>query len=418
MAKGKAKLTDTEDVSVFGTLKRNWNDELCAEHDGTIASFKNLSMTLEDLEDYRLLFERTQPNLLKLGMIAGGVVAGVAVFCPLSYLAAPTVAASLGTTGILGAAGTGTTIATLHGAALTSSSLAAIGGGTMAAGTAVVTAAGAGLGAIQGGVFSNNYYGNVKDFRIEKINEGKGPALVFVNGFLSEKRPKASEWRRAVKDRYWKNPWYMLSWESKALHDLGSLIIKGSGGKAFKTYVTRLAARASRKAGGKLNPLAWATIIADLLSNPWHVATVKSAMTGLLLADLLPRVKKKNFILMGHSLGCRVIYYTLQALSTRKQRCVKDVYLFGGAVQRTDEDGWKQATKAVKGKIYNCHTKNDWVLKCLYRPAQLMSNPIGLGAIKYPSSRIDNWDVSELVNGHLDYMPNIHEIIRQTSLDP
>lgn len=64
-----------------------------------------------------------------------------------AWVAAPFVATALGAVGLLGAASTGTTIATLHGCALTSASLYAVGGGSMAAGTAVITGSGATLGA-------------------------------------------------------------------------------------------------------------------------------------------------------------------------------------------------------------------------------------------------------------------------------
>ena len=77
-----------------------------------------------------------------VGMVAAG---GVAAF----YFA-PAIAAYVGATGLLGAAGTGTAIVTLEGAALTSASLAAL-GGSMAAGTAVITGLGAGA---SGAVFA------------------------------------------------------------------------------------------------------------------------------------------------------------------------------------------------------------------------------------------------------------------------
>lgn len=67
---------------------------------------------------------------------------------------APVIAATLGGTGLLGAASTGTAISTLSGAALTNASLAALGGGSLAAGgagiaggTMVVAATGATTGA-------------------------------------------------------------------------------------------------------------------------------------------------------------------------------------------------------------------------------------------------------------------------------
>lgn len=69
-------------------------------------------------------------------------------------VAAPAIAGTIGATGLLGAASTGTAISSLSGAALTNASLAAMGGGALAAGgggmatgTAVVT----GIGAVTGG---------------------------------------------------------------------------------------------------------------------------------------------------------------------------------------------------------------------------------------------------------------------------
>jgi hypothetical protein len=78
-----------------------WDDELCSEHDGSIASFKNLNLKIDDLADFEKLFERDSVNLLRIGKIAAGTVAGVTVFAPLAVLAAPAVASSLGAAGLL-----------------------------------------------------------------------------------------------------------------------------------------------------------------------------------------------------------------------------------------------------------------------------------------------------------------------------
>lgn len=73
------------------------------------------------------------------------------------WVGAPAIAATLGATGFLGAASTGTAISTLSGAALTNASLAALGGGALAAGgagmaggTVTVTT----VGSVIGGVVS------------------------------------------------------------------------------------------------------------------------------------------------------------------------------------------------------------------------------------------------------------------------
>ena len=85
------------------------------------------------------------------------VVATTVATGGLSLVAAPTIAATAGGAGLLGAASTGTAISSLSGAAATSASLAAFGGGAVAAGgagvaggTAVITAAGATTGAVAG----------------------------------------------------------------------------------------------------------------------------------------------------------------------------------------------------------------------------------------------------------------------------
>jgi hypothetical protein len=82
--------------------------------------------------------------------IGVGVVGGAA----LAVVAAPVVLPMLGGAGLLGAAGTGTAIASLSGAAATSASLAAI-TGTVAGTSAVVGAGGAVVGGAAAGALSH-----------------------------------------------------------------------------------------------------------------------------------------------------------------------------------------------------------------------------------------------------------------------
>ena len=413
------KPNEEEADGFYGKLKEGWASECCAEHDGTIPNFERLDMKLDDIEDYEEVFRRTKWNLARAGKIGGAVVGSAVVFAPLSFFAAPAIASTLGSLGLLGAAGTGTAISTLHGAALTSASLAAIGGGYgMAGGVVLVTAAGTALGARKGAVIANNYFGAVKDFDITQVRDGKNPPVIFINGFLSQKEPrKDKEWKKAVKQDFGKHAWYQTNWESKNLYEIGKLISGEGGLAAFKAFVTKMAKRASKKAGSKINPLNWATMVADLFGNPWHSAMVKACMTGLLLADIIARSKTRTgFILMGHSLGARVAYYCLEALSTKDRKYIKDVYLLGGAVDRKDDDGWVKAASAVKGNIYNCYSRNDDVLRWLYQPANaFISDPIGLDDITAPVDNLWNIDATALVDGHMEYkkmFPEIMEVIR------
>jgi hypothetical protein len=309
---------DRSTEGFWGRRRGDWHDELCAEHNGTVRSFEGLSLRLVEIEDYEALFLRKRYNLLRLAKIGGGVATGILLVTPAAIVAAPQVAASLGAAGLLGAAGTGTAISTLSGAALGSASLAAIGGGTMAGGLLVMTAAGASLGGALGGVVSNAYLGEVKDFKIRKHNEGRGPSIICIDGFLTQKMDDPREWKRALRNGYRRHNWYHVNWETKTRRELGSILGRDTTGEAARRFGTKLAERALKKAGGKINPLTWIATAADLIGNPWHVAMVKAAMTGVLLADILARTQRKEFILIGHSLGARVIYYFGRGCRRRK----------------------------------------------------------------------------------------------------
>lgn len=399
----------------FESIKASWASELCAEHDGTIANFEKLTHQISDLSEYETIFERAKWNLAKGGKIAVGMVAGAAVFCPVAYFAAPGIASALGAAGFLGAAGTGTAISTLSGAALTSASLAALGPGGVAGGIAFISAAGAALGGTQGAVVSNNYFGAIKDFKITKIKDGTGPALIFINGFLSQKNQDPGDWINAVSKKYPNNPYYYVNWESSSLYEMGSLIGKGIGGAAFKKLITELMKRGSKSFAKKLNPLNLVQTVSELIGNPWHTSMVKASMTGILLADIIARTNNPNgFILMGHSLGSRVIYYLLCSLSTKKCTLINDVFLLGGAVDRKDANGWSEAIKPIKGKVINCYSRNDDTLKFLYQGANaLTSAPIGLGDIEMTHPKIINKDVSSTIGGHMQYKEKFGEILKE-----
>src|SRR5436190_589221 len=90
MARGSPDLLPE---GLFERLKESWNDELCAEHDGTIASFARLSLRLDDLAGYAQLFKREKMNLKRLGTGIAWTLGGAVVFGPLAYIAAPGIAA-------------------------------------------------------------------------------------------------------------------------------------------------------------------------------------------------------------------------------------------------------------------------------------------------------------------------------------
>jgi len=388
------KASSKNNGNFIKSLKDNWASELCAEHNGTIANFEKLNHKLNDLKDYEVLFKNSKWNIARTGKITAGIVAGSAIFGPLTYIAAPGMASALGLSGVLRTAGTNSLIRSL-------SSIA------------IITATGAAIGATQGGVISNNYFGAVKNFKITKINDGTGPSLIFINGFLSQKDQDPNDWINSVSAKYHSNPYYYVSWESKSLYEMGSLIIKSAGGKSFIKFISKLMRNKRDILAKKINPLSWALTGSELIGNPWHASMVKASMTGILLADLIARTENQNgYILMGHSLGCRVIYYLLKALSDKKKSLIKDVFLLGGAVDRKDTEGWSTALKAVNGNLINCYSLNDSTLKFLYKGANaFLSSPIGLGEIELNDKKVINRDVGSIIGGHMEYKENFDKIL-------
>ena len=399
---------------VAARVRGLWGDALCAEHDGSIASFETVAARLEDLADWERLFRRRKTDIHHLARVVAGAAGGAALLAPLAALAAPAVAASLGATGVLGAASTGTAIDTLVGATLTRASLAAVGRRFgMAGGLAVIAAAGAALGAREGALVSHSYLGQVEGFAIRRRKEGSGRAVVVIDGFLTASIADGSDWESGLAEHFPENAWYHVAWESKRLHTIAGMAA-GVGAKLALAKATKhLVGTAAHKRPGLL---AAASLLGGLARNPFHTAVVKASMTGAILADLLVRTKHRaGFVLLGHSLGARVIVSALEALASKDRQIVHDVILLGGAVGRGDDADWDRVATAVRGRIYNVWSAHDTVAKRLFPVAMpLAGAAIGAGPIAHPSERIADVDVSAIVSGHAGYKPSLGEVLRAT----
>ena len=99
----------------------------------------------------------------------------------------------------------------------------------MAGGMTVVTATGMAVGGSLGAYIGNSYMGDIYKFDIKKIKSGKEPAVITINGFLSEKDLKNEkgyqDWEKAKNAHFPDNEWYHVYWEAKKLFDLGSLVL-------------------------------------------------------------------------------------------------------------------------------------------------------------------------------------------------
>lgn len=413
-----------DDRSTLKKMKSSWDSELCAEHDGSIASFRKLDCNLSDITQYEKIFVRDSANLAKAGKYAGAtaLVAGGVAGIVATGGGAGAIAAALGEMGVLGTtATTGTAISSLSGAALTNASLAAVGssmaavGGSMAVGTAIVTASGAALGGTLGGVLANKYYGQDKSFAIRELVKSKSEnsvKTIFINGFTQEKETSFKDWLVSQERTLNSDGLYGVNWASKTNYSLGVAFAEGVTSKLAINSLLKIAGKGGKKAAAKLSPIAWVKTATDLAGNPWHISMVRAAQTGILLADTISRTKGQKFNLVGHSLGCRVIYYLLEALSTKDDVFINDVIFLGGAVGRKDTEGWGKAISATNGHIYNCYSNQDQVLNKVYRTANAhLSDPIGVRPIDTTHDRLTNMDCSDFVDSHMNWKKHYFKIL-------
>jgi len=383
--------------------RKKVNHSFCAEHQHAIANFATADACIEEPSDYLTVYDYKQPNLARLSRVGGITLASAAILGPLSCHAAPMIGSALGSAmGYSGAVATRVGLATLGGGALTA------GGTAIAGGTLVVTAVGASLGGALGAYIGSAYLGSIKDFSITKVRGGRDPALITLSGFLSQKNEGSAGWQTAADRHFREHAWYHVEWEAKSLADLGEFASDHARSATLSNILSSTAETASRAARKAFGPAATVYQILQLSRNPWHVALVKSEQTGVLLADILKRCKG-SFILLGHSLGCRVIAGCLQALSTTDYNGIKQVHLLGGSVDKNREM-WAQAAKAVDGPIRNYMSDHDMVLRTLYKVGSFFtSKPIGTHSIEVPE--VENLDVSQHVDGHMAFKKNAASLL-------
>ncbi len=99
-----------------------------------------------------------------------------------------------------------------------------------------------------GGVISNSYFGDISGFEIEKVKAGANPAVLFIDGFLTQKKTVPDDWKQQLEILYPDKAWYYLRWESKKLYDIGKTI-GAHVGKATIGTVAAGWAKSASKAG-------------------------------------------------------------------------------------------------------------------------------------------------------------------------
>ena len=244
-------------------------------------------------------------------------------------------------------------------------------------------------------------------FELIEMQKGNYPAIITINGFLSEDSINSNDWKASIKKSYPNNAWFHLEWNSQ---------------KMPFTKSQRKSKRHSEQKKEK-KPSFWYIknllyinapslfLTKDLVfNNHWSLSLRNSKHCGVCLSEILNSCYEGKFLLIGHSLGARVIYHCLkQNVILRNKKNIVEVHLLGGAVSSSQRK-WKSIESFSKLKIFNYYSSNDDVLKYLYKISMLNPNSIGLGSINLKN--VENNDTSEIIKGHTDYISNFLKINR------
>ena len=243
--------------------------------------------------------------------------------------------------------------------------------------------------------------GGLNEFEFLRINNVVGlNVTIGISGWLGDREDVYRPFE-ALLDT---GEQYVLSFESVQLQSLGrflnelltsQVISYASIGVLKQTLLANLTA-------ALIWPVALLSL-SSIIDNRWSVLLDRSEQAGKLLASVLIHhfQGSRPIILIGYSLGSRVIYFCLRELYRKKAfGIVHEAYLLGTPAPAST-CFWNEMGCVVSGRLVNGYARDDWILGFLLRSWIAQTPLAGLNAIDSPF--VENIDLSEHIENHLDY---------------
>ncbi|KAL5113885.1 hypothetical protein ACEQ8H_008235 [Pleosporales sp. CAS-2024a] len=337
-------------------------------------------------------------------------VAGAALIGVTGGLAAPLLAAGVGS--VMGGIGLGATAAAGY-------------LGTLAGSSVLVGGLFGAYGARMTGRAMDDYAREVEDFAFIPIHRSQDPkhqdnasrrlrVAIAASGWLREPDEVSKPWRYIGKG----TEGFALRWELEALlklgHSLETFVTSAAWGFAKKKILEQTVFATLTAALWPLGILK----VASILDNPFSVAKYRAEKAGAVLADaLINKVQgERPVTLVGYSLGARLIYSCLQKLAERRAFGLVENVVLVGAPCPSDVADWRRVRSVVSGRVVNVFSKQDFILGFLYRTSSVQLGVAGLQPVVGVHG-VQNIDVSELVDGHLQYRYLIGSILRKIGFE-
>jgi len=337
-------------------------------------------------------------------------VAGAALIGVTGGLAAPLLAAGVGS--VMGGIGLGATAAAGY-------------LGTLAGSSVLVGGLFGAYGAKMTGRAMDDYARQVEDFAFIPIHRTQDPrkqdnesrrlrVAIAVSGWLRDPEEVSKPWRYISTG----TEGFALRWELEALlklgHSLETFVTSAAWGYAKKKIIEQTVFAAMTAAMWPLGLLK----IATLLDNPFSKAKYRAEKAGEVLADaLINKVQgERPVTLVGYSLGARLIFSCLEKLAERKAFGLVENVVLVGAPCPSDVADWRRIRSVVSGRCVNVFSKSDYILGFLYRTSSMQLGVAGLQPVVGVHG-VQNVDVSDIVDGHLQYRFITGSILRKIGFE-
>ncbi|MDC9521711.1 DUF726 domain-containing protein [Pseudoalteromonas sp. Angola-31] len=232
-----------------------------------------------------------------------------------------------------------------------------------------------------------------RSLELIEIREGIQPTVIIINGFLSKNTNEVDDWLEVVDELYPDNRVVHAKWDAGNLLDVISdkgLLETTSPNLLSQNGVAALMASA-------------VAVGVNKAAGHWKNAFHETRAVGVELSAAIENTTQlHNCILMGHSLGARVIHHTMAELHPP---LVSTAYFLAGAVS-SELEVWELIfEKHTRTKFINCMSQTDSTLKYGYSAGCLFDHqPIGLSPLGNSTDlNVINIDASKHAKGHQDF---------------
>lgn len=322
-------------------------------------------------------------------------VAGAAVIGITGGLAAPLVAAAIGTV--------------MAGLGLEATAAAALLGTLAESGVIIGSLFGA-YGGRMTGKMMDAYAKEVDDFAFLPLKGSRHHepqptdrrlrVTIGVSGWLTQKEDVITPWRAFGHQ----SEVFALRWELKELSKLGhsmeSVVKSAAWSVAKKEIIARTIFASLLEAFWPISLLK----VAKVIDNPFSVCKSRADKAGLVLADALINKAQgeRPVTLIGYSLGARLIYSCLMSLAERRAFGLIESVVLIGTPAPSDSADWRAIRSVVAGRLVNVYSEHDYILGFLYRTSTIQLGVAGLQEVEDVRG-VENVNVTDIVSGHLRY---------------